>query len=379
MPLYHRPYDTTGNEYATHGQINRELIMSTSAMEDNYDITNRSRARDREVLTAANRAITTDGYSNSSEQAPSSMGRQRRSTVRSFRSAPRSQSVPVKRPTYSADTTTNIISSSGLKASAPPTPSQYVNYSKHLDLNKSLQNSQYEPIYNYVFDTGDGSRSYTVEPLSLAYDNEDTDIPDEYVPFKPRYREPSPDRDYSQMSVLPYIPKRDPTKNSLQDDLNFNALVAQSASRARKALENINWANYDSAGLVLSVEGEYIPPEQNTALGFRYVSRPIMLKVPAAQRVSYKDSDNAFTKYMTDLRKFRDEIRQRLEEGYSTLNKHSATHYETPAIDYSSTPSYTSSYSRPTRSYRRYVTSGDDESKFGHSLELYPVTSGTSG
>jgi len=31
--------------------------MSSAAMEDNYDITNRSRQRDRDVLAAANRAI----------------------------------------------------------------------------------------------------------------------------------------------------------------------------------------------------------------------------------------------------------------------------------------------------------------------------------
>lgn len=55
LPYY--SYDSSANEYATHSDISKELIMSSAAMDDNYDITNRSRQRDREVLAAANRAI----------------------------------------------------------------------------------------------------------------------------------------------------------------------------------------------------------------------------------------------------------------------------------------------------------------------------------
>ncbi|KAH3772745.1 hypothetical protein DPMN_174090 [Dreissena polymorpha] len=61
---HHHPYDTTGNEYSTHSEINRELILSTAAMDDNYDITARSRARDRDVIAAANRAVAgSEGHS----------------------------------------------------------------------------------------------------------------------------------------------------------------------------------------------------------------------------------------------------------------------------------------------------------------------------
>lgn len=212
---------------------------------------------------------------------------------------------------------------------------------------------------------------------SSSYEPE-SDIPDEYVPFRPKPRQVSPERDYSQLSVIPYLPARDPTKNTVEDDISFNAVVAASAARARRALENINWDDYDSAGLVLSVEGEYKPPEEDTPYGFRYVSRPIMLKVPASQRVRAADSDNAFTKYMTDLQKFREGIRARLEDGYKAISRETASCVAPtlPAVtSYSS--SYTPSYNRPiSRSYRTRLTE-DAGYKHGHSLELYPLTSGS--
>ncbi|XP_052230982.1 uncharacterized protein LOC127844621 isoform X3 [Dreissena polymorpha] len=495
---HHHPYDTTGNEYSTHSEINRELILSTAAMDDNYDITARSRARDRDVIAAANRAVTPSGIV--SAHVPysrdTSQGASRRSALRTSRKAPRSQSVPA--PLTSPSTTSANLIPYGLTASPPPKPSPYLNYAKSLQTNRELRNHTYEPLYSsrvrttilplralspyrsespyrsdspiesdsvyrsspsrfesksrlskrrkpprvlaskkrvgnyynrllskrassgkegkywpyidvedidtesigdlvdddgntgqvseynyaspvhtpysYVIEGEDGrTRTYTYEPLPLS--DYDIDIPDEYVPFKPKPREVSPETDYSQMSVVPYLPKRDPAKNTSQDFINFNAVVTQSALRARKALENVNWDKYDSAGLVLSVEGEYIPPEQNAALGFRYVSRPIMLKVPAAQRVRASDSDNAFTKYMTDLRKFRDEVRNRLEEGYSTLNRHSAVKYEVPQMSSSYTPSYTSTYRRPYLSSSRQVDATKDVSPFEHRLELYPLSS----
>lgn len=236
--------------------------------------------------------------------------------------------------------------------------------------------------YNYVVKLGDVGTydtydSESGEPLNYLYEG-DFDIPDKYVPFKPKARVTSPERDYSELSVLPYLPTRDPTKNSVEDDLSFNAVVAQSAARARRALENVNWDAYDSAGLVLSVEGEYIAPQDETPIAFRYISRPIMLKVPAAQRVSYKDSDNAFTRYMTDLRKFRDGIRLRLEEGYRTLCKDSKSYHTATALPQSTTVSssytpYISKY-RPRQTHYRSLVE-DEDSKYGHSLELYPSPS----
>jgi len=239
--------------------------------------------------------------------------------------------------------------------------------------------------YNYAVKLGDmgnyDTYDVTSEPLGLVYDtysNElDYDIPDDYVPFKPRTRVVSPERDYSELSVLPYLPARDCTKTSVADDISFNAVVAQSAARARRALENVNWDSYDSAGLVLSVEGEYIPPQDETPVGFRYISRPIMLKVPALQRVRATDSDNSFTRYMTDLRKFRDEIRIRLEEGYRSLCNDSKSYYTPPsqpissAISSSYTP-YVSKY-RPKHTYHSSLLE-DEGNKYGHSLEFYPTT-----
>lgn len=244
--------------------------------------------------------------------------------------------------------------------------------------------------YNYVVKVGDMGTYDTyqgltsTEPLGLVYDSgsydydTDYDIPDEYVPFRPRPRVASPERDYSDLSVLPYLPTRDPTKTSVADDISFNAVVAQSAARARRALENVNWDAYDSAGLVLSVEGEYIPPQDETPIGFRYVSRPIMLKVPAAQRVRATDSDNSFTRYMTDLRKFRDELQLRLEEGYRTLCRDSKSYYKPPPVSSTASSSYTPYISkyRPKHTYHRSLLE-DDDNRYGHSIELYPSTTTT--
>ena len=49
--------DTTGSENFTRSEINRELLMTSAAMEDNYDIVNMSRSKDKDVLSRANRAI----------------------------------------------------------------------------------------------------------------------------------------------------------------------------------------------------------------------------------------------------------------------------------------------------------------------------------
>lgn len=233
--------------------------------------------------------------------------------------------------------------------------------------------------YDYVIKSSDGDDDLgdSYAPVTYSYNYEpDTDIPDEYVPFRPKARYHSPERDYSQMSVLPYLPRRDPSKNTVEDDIAFNAVVAASAARARKALENINWKEYDSAGLVLSVEGEYIPPSQDTPLGFRYVSRPIMLKVPASQRVRVSDSDNAFTKYMTDLQKFREGIRERLEDGYKAVSRETLTCIS-PKLPAITSSSYTSTYTRPiTRPYHTRLTE-EAGYRHGHSLELYPLSSET--
>ena len=49
--------DSSGNEYFTRSEINRELLMTSNAMEDNYDIVNMSRNKDKDVLSRAQRAI----------------------------------------------------------------------------------------------------------------------------------------------------------------------------------------------------------------------------------------------------------------------------------------------------------------------------------
>lgn len=424
----------------------------------------------------------------------------RRSTTRGSK-PPRSQSVPPKRPTY---TTTTTILPLDLKASDPPKPSAYLNYSKTLDNIKQLRGGTYDPMYSdtvrttfspvrdyspfrsespfrsdspyrsvspyrdispyrdlspspletrsrlvkkrhkpprvlaskrkvgnyydrllsrksrggkegkywpyidvedidkeslgdiisdtepdsagntnagyrydYVITGGDEGESYAPVTYSYNYEPEE-DIPDEYVPFRPRTRViMTPERDYSKMSIIPYLPARDPTKNTVQDDISFNAVVAASAARARRALENINWNEYDSAGLVLSVEGEYTPPAEDSSLAFRYVSRPIMLKVPASQRVRASDSDNAFTKYMTDLQKFREGIRARLEDGYKAISRETASCIA-PTLPAITSSSYTSMYNRPIRKPYRSRLTEDAGYKYGHSLELYPLSRGSS-
>ncbi|XP_060604569.1 uncharacterized protein LOC132757331 isoform X3 [Ruditapes philippinarum] len=502
--LPHYSYDTSGSEYATASDINRELIMSSAAMEDNFDISNRSRQRDRDVLAAANRAISTPMETPTiNEPLQSSTGTtgytRRRSTTRRSKAPPRSHSVPPKRPTY---TTTTCILPLDLKASDPPKPSAYLNYSKTIDNIRHLQCGTYDPMYSdtvrtsfspsrdispyrtdspfrsdssyrsvspyrdispyrdtsispletrsrlvkkrhkpprvlaskrrvgnyydrllskksksgkegkywpyidvedidkeslgdilsdtevditgnsgcrydYVITGGDDGSGMSYEPITYSYNyDSESDIPDDYVPFRPKARVVSPERDYSQMSVIPYLPTRDPTKNTSQDDISFNAVVAASAARARKALENINWNEFESAGLVLSVEGEYTPPSEEAPLGFRYISRPIMLKVPANQRVRAADSDNAFTKYMTDLQKFRESIRARLEDGYKAISRETSS-CVSPSLPAIASSSYTSMYTRPIRTHYRSRLTDDTGYKYGHSLELYPLSSGS--
>ena len=216
------------------------------------------------------------------------------------------------------------------------------------------------------------SSPYTYE-TPYTYDDEDSEnIPSfEYVPYRPKIRALSPERDYSKLSIAPYMPKRDPSKTSVSDDIAFNAIVAASAERARKALERVNWGNYDEAGLVLSVEGEYKPPSSDVPLGFRYVSRPLTLKEPISRIVSVYDSDNAFTKYLKDSQHFREGVRSRLEEGYKALDSTYKSYV--PAI--TSVSDHTAAYKSPVLSPYRKRLRETEGYNYGHSLELYPVTS----
>ena len=221
----------------------------------------------------------------------------------------------------------------------------------------------------------DSNQEDATAPVRYIYEY-DADIPDDYVPFRPKVRYQSPERDYSKLSVIPYFPQRDPTKTSVADTISFNAVVAESAARARQALERINWHDYDSAGLVLSVEGEYHTPDNDVPFGFRYISRPLALKMPVTNRVSAFDSDNAFTKYWTDIQKFREGIRLRLEEGYKALS--SSTKSYTPALTSytpSSSSALTSYSSRPSRKTYYKRLRDDKDYKYGQSLELYPLES----
>lgn len=216
----------------------------------------------------------------------------------------------------------------------------------------------------YIIDT----KGYPDDSYYCNYEGDSDDIPNfEYVPFRPKIRAVSPERDYAKLSVVPYLPKRDPTKTTVADDIAFNAIVAASAERARKALERVNWDDYDQAGLVLSVEGEYKAPSSDIPLGFRYVSRPLTLKEPISRIVSAYDSDNSFTKYMKDLQSFREGIRTRLEEGYRALD----TTYKSyvPAITKTETE-----YKPRVKPYHKRLREQEGY-KYGHSLELYPVTS----
>ena len=203
-----------------------------------------------------------------------------------------------------------------------------------------------------------------------TYEEDSENIPFEYVPYRPKIRAVSPERDYSKLSVAPYMPKRDPSKSSVADDIAFNAIVAASAERARKALERVNWGDYDEAGIVLSVEGEYKAPSSDIPLGFRYVSRPLTLKEPISRIVSAYDSDNAFTKYMKDLQSFREGIRTRLEEGYRALDSTYKLHV--PAI--TAVTDHATDYKPLMKPYHKRLRETEGY-KYGHSLELYPVTS----
>ena len=243
--------------------------------------------------------------------------------------------------------------------------------------------SDYQPLYSYEYQPSNPSYSYADDDLD--------DIPTDYIPFRPKLRSFSPERDFSKLSVVPYLPKRDPSKNSAADDIAFNAIVAASAERARKALERVSLDDYDDASLVLSVEGEYKSPSSDIPLGFRYISRPIALKEPASRIVSAYDSDNSFTKYMKDLQSFREGIRARLEEGYRALDTTYKSHLpaitasHVPAVTSSRVPAITSSRepairgaeAAPLSTFKPYHTRLRDTEgyKYSHSLELYPVTS----
>lgn len=272
-------------------------------------------------------------------------------------------------------------------------------YWPYIDV-EDIENTYTGDLFSDTESLASGADTYIIESksnlndfqpsYSYTYDDDTEDIPNEYVPFRPKIRSISPERDYSKLSVVPYLPKRDPSKNSVADDIAFNAIVAASAERARKALERTNWGDYDQAGLVLSVEGEYKAPSSDIPLGFRYISRPITLKEPISRVVSAYDSDNSFTKYMKDLQSFREGIRSRLEEGYRALS----TSYKSymPAITASHTASVSSShvpavratvrgaeaaYIPPIKPYHTRLREQEGY-KYSHSLELYPVSSRSS-
>lgn len=177
-------------------------------------------------------------------------------------------------------------------------------------------------------EAGDGGEYYYV-------DRERSPSPIEYVPFAPRHKINLDDDEYkcqvpsvAEMAVSHFVPPRndddlDHDKSRIKSDILFHDVVSQTASKARDALKNVNLDEYDSASLVISVEGEYKDPVRGENMGFQYIARPLALKGPMlAGPAVYAStaSDSAFNRYMDDMRSFRAQIRNRLESGYKTLS-----------------------------------------------------------
>ncbi|XP_048752424.2 uncharacterized protein LOC125663985 isoform X4 [Ostrea edulis] len=218
---------------------------------------------------------------------------------------------------------------------------------------------------------------------------------EEYVPFAPRrrvaldddegdgYKSKVPDIS-SDFSITPYTaPKSTEVQQSaVSKDLLFHKVVAETAARARKLLAETDLEEYDTASLVLSVEGEYTDPHRGD-LGFQYISRPLPLKGPmlATGPGTYAVSvgtDSAFEKYFKDMRSFREEIRTRLDCGYRALNDATRSYrslYSSlkalPPTE-SSPRSYQKSY--PSVSYRKRLEDGSEDQ-----LVIYPLSQRSRG
>ncbi|XP_061162963.1 uncharacterized protein LOC133172146 isoform X6 [Saccostrea echinata] len=223
---------------------------------------------------------------------------------------------------------------------------------------------------------------------------------EEYVPFAPRrrvtydddddegdgYRSKIPDLS-SDFSITPYTaPKSTEVQRSaVSNDLLFHKTVAETAARARKLLAETDLDEYETASLVLSVEGEYKDPEHGD-LGFQYISRPLPLKGPmlATGPGTYAvavGTDTAFDKYFKDMRSFREEIRARLDCGYRALNDATRSYRRLPS-SYSSykalpfTESHSRSYQKsyPSVSYRKRLEDGSEDQ-----LVIYPMSQRSRG
>lgn len=198
------------------------------------------------------------------------------------------------------------------------------------DVGDVVSNGEYNDDDYYqteVTDTGYGDY-YLV-------DKERSPSPVEYVPFGPRNRINFESGEYDchvpslpDLAMSPYIPEKEKNITSgssrITDDLLFHSIVARTAAKAREALQNVNLDEYDNASLVISVEGEYKDPVRGENMGFHYIARPLTLKGPMlAGPATYAStaSDSAFSRYMDDMRSFREQIRNRLETGYKTLSE----------------------------------------------------------
>lgn len=218
----------------------------------------------------------------------------------------------------------------------------------------------------YCSEVGDGGDYYYV-------DKERSPSPLEYVPFAPRHKINLDDDEYkcqvpsvAEMAVSHFVPPKkdpdfDPDKSRIKNDLVFHDVVSQTASKARDALKNVNLDEYDSASLVISVEGEYKDPVKGENMGFQYIARPLALKGPMlAGPAVYAStaSDSAFNRYMDDMRSFRAQIRHRLETGYKTLSNVSSNYRD------HSYPILASSH----RSYSRALSPPKSSSPAGRSV-----------
>jgi hypothetical protein len=268
------------------------------------------------------------------------------------------------------------------------------NYRSGLDSEAASEDqSDYE--YDSRYEDQDENGETPRECFYIVQNRRSPSPEEEYVPFAPRRRVVLDDDEgdgykskvpeiSSEFSITPYsAPKStDVQQSAVTKDLLFHKVVADTASRARKLLTETSLEDYDTASLVLSVEGEYTDPERGD-LGFQYISRPLPLKGPmlATGPGTYAVSvgtDSAFEKYFKDMRSFREEIRSRLDCGYRALNdatrNYRSLYSSLKALP--STESYSRSYQKsyPSVSYRKRLEDGSEDQ-----LVIYPLNQRSRG
>ncbi|KAK3085341.1 hypothetical protein FSP39_001795 [Pinctada imbricata] len=447
--------DTTGEENSIRRSVNDELVYTTHVVDDTYDLAAKSRNRDQEILRDANRAIppssadqtlptaslkasappkpfrrfldANSGRSHSQGnfewKSPAARAYFTARDIRNSTFAPSSSSIlsPYESPrstperdlgAYGRRKKHKVLGSKirvrGFSRKYPDKRSRRPP-ELYLDAESSLSDGAEEygsddDYQEYANDEDDDVYSSNSEYTPYYYTRERSPSPSDYVPFTPRrmltYEDPEDDVGYGSklgslpdLSVQPYYSRRsEPGDEGVADDILFHNVVAQTAAKARAALRDVNLDDYESASIVLSVEGEMKDPRKGgEALGFQYISRPIPLKGPMlaygpGSYAATSGTDSAFDKYFSEMRSFREQVRQRLESGYQALRDASTTYrskyysaskalpyhssstsYDRPRDNYEDLPSYTSSYT-PLKYRKRLEEESEDR------LLLYPVS-----